>query len=372
MKKVLFCATVVKTHINVFHTPYLQWFKEHGYETYVCAKNDYSPNECVIPYCDHFIEIPFSRSPFSADNVRAFSRLRKLIKKEKFDLIHCHTPTAGVISRLAAAGMRKHGTKVFYTAHGFHFYKGSSLLSKLVFYPAEWLCSFFTDVLILINDEDYELAITHLHAKKAVKMNGVGIDFQKFVCGDRSKSEIRAELNIPGDVPVLLNVGELIERKNQGFLIKTLSDIENAFLVICGSGRLENDLSELAEKYGVSDRVIFAGFRSDIPNIMKASDIFVFPSLQEGLPIALAEAMACSMPCIASDIRGCRDLIVNGINGLLFSLNNQDEFIKSVTQLFEDSMLRRELGIQAAHTAAKYGISRVLPEMAELYTKNLK
>src|SRR5690625_2709893 len=118
MKKVLFVATVVKTHIMSFHIPYLKWFKENGYETYVCAKNDYQfEDQCVIPFCDNFYNLPFERSPIKFNNILAYNQLRKIIEYYKFDIIHCHTPMGGVLTRLAARKVRENGTKVFYTAH---------------------------------------------------------------------------------------------------------------------------------------------------------------------------------------------------------------------------------------------------------------
>ena len=128
MKKVLFVATVVKTHINAFHLPFLKMFKENGWETAVCAKNDFeNPEDCNIPHCDKFFDTPFERFPFKPNNIKAFFALRKLIKREQYDIIHCHTPSGGVLARLAAIGTKKKGCRVMYTAHGFHFFKSAPM-----------------------------------------------------------------------------------------------------------------------------------------------------------------------------------------------------------------------------------------------------
>ena len=127
MKKVLFVATVVKTHIMEFHIPYLKMFKEMGWETVVAARNDYeNPADCVIPYCDTYYNIPFERNPLKLGNLKAYTDLKKVIDGGGYDIIHCHTPVGAMLTRLAAKQARKNGTKVFYTAHGFHFYKGVS------------------------------------------------------------------------------------------------------------------------------------------------------------------------------------------------------------------------------------------------------
>ena len=155
-KKVLFTATVVKTHINVFHLPYLKWFKEQGYEVHVAAKNDFVNEPCTIPHCDKFYDINFARFPFSNANIEAYKQLKKIITENDYDIIHCHTPVAGVLTRLAARNCKN--TTVIYTAHGFHFFKGAPLLNWLIYYPVERFCARFTDKLITINKEDYERA----------------------------------------------------------------------------------------------------------------------------------------------------------------------------------------------------------------------
>lgn len=158
VKKVLFVATVVKTHIMEFHIPYLKMFKEHGWETAVAARNDYeNPDDCVIPYCDSYYDIPFERSPIKPGNITSYKKLKKIIGEGAYDILHCHTPVGAMIARLAAIKARKKGTRVIYTAHGFHFFKGAPLLNWLIYFPVEWICSFLTDTLITINQEDYAL-----------------------------------------------------------------------------------------------------------------------------------------------------------------------------------------------------------------------
>lgn len=175
MKKVLFVATVVKTHIMEFHIPYLKMFKEMGWETAVAAKNDYEvPEDCVIPYCDTYYNIQFERNPMALGNIKAYKCLKKVIDEGEYDIIHCHTPVGAMMTRLAAKQARKKGTKVLYTAHGFHFFKGASAVNWLVYYPVEKWLSRYTDVLITINKEDYARAQT-FKAGKVCYVPGVGI-----------------------------------------------------------------------------------------------------------------------------------------------------------------------------------------------------
>lgn len=212
-KKVLFVATVVKTHINTFHLPFLKMFKEHGWEVHVAAKNDFIGEPCVIPNCDQYFDINFMRSPFSKQNFSAYKQLRKIILENKYDIIHCHTPVAGVLARLAARNSKD--TTVIYTAHGFHFYKGAPLLNWLIYYPVERFCARFTDKLITINKEDYNRAKSWSLRDngKVYYVPGVGVDIEKFNKKSIDREDKRKELGIKEDEKVILSVGELIKRK---------------------------------------------------------------------------------------------------------------------------------------------------------------
>ena len=311
-KKVLFTATVVKTHINVFHLPYLKLFKEQGYEVHVAAKNDFVNEPCIIPYCDKFYDINFARFPFSKANIKAYKQLKKIIKENNYNIIHCHTPVAGVLTRLAARNSKD--TTVIYTAHGFHFFKGAPLLNWLIYYPVERFCARFTDKLITINKEDYERA-QHFKLRKNGKVyyvSGVGIDIEKIRNTKVDVQQKKKELGIPENLPVLLSIGELIKRKNHETVLIALSKLKSYDFVylICGRGILAEYLQEQVKQLGLTDKVKFLGFRKDIAELCKTADLFIFPSYQEGLPVALMEAMAAELPAIASNVRGNRDLIV--------------------------------------------------------------
>ena len=292
MKKVLFVATVVKTHIMEFHVPYLKMFKEMGWETAVAARNDYeNPTDCKIPFCDHYYNIPFERDPLKTGNVRAYKDLKKIIDSGHYDIIHCHTPVGAALTRLAAIGARKHGTKVFYTAHGFHFYNGAPLVNWLIYFPVEWLCSFWTDTLITINKEDYERAKRCLHAKRVEYVPGVGIDVKRFAETKIDRAAKRRELGVPEDAVMLLSVGELNENKNHSVVIHALSKLNNSSIhyAIAGRGPLNMYLKTLSDKLGVEKQVHFLGYRNDVPELYKAADICMFPSIREGQGIAAIE-----------------------------------------------------------------------------------
>lgn len=370
-RKVLLVATVVKIHVNVFHIPCLKMFQEQGWETWVCSRNDYdNPKECVIPYCDHYVDIPFERNPLKPGNVKAYKMLREITEKEQFDLIYCHTPVGAMLARLAGISARKKGTKVIYMAHGFHFYNGAPLLNWMIYYPAEKFLSRFTDGLITINQEDFQRA-QKFYAGKTVLIPGVGIDLDKFQKKEPARQEIRNKLGIPESKIILMSVGELTKRKNHMVVIEALARLKeyNILYVICGDGPLKAQLRAKAEELGVRDRLKLLGFRKDIAELHKAADIFVFPSLQEGLPVAVMEAMASGLPIVASKIRGNEDLISNNQGGFLVKPKDSEQVAKAIEKMIQNPKKRGKMEERNLENIAKYGQETVLQKMDEFFNE---
>ncbi len=373
-KKVLYVATVVKTHIMEFHIPYLKMLKGMGWETAVAARNDYeNPEDCVIPYCDTYYDVPFERNPLKPGNIKAYKQLKKIIDEGQYDIIHCHTPVGAMLTRLAAKDARKKGSKVIYTAHGFHFYKGAPLINWIVYYPVEKWLSRYTDVLITINKEDYERAKRKFHAKRIEYVPGVGIDTKKFSNKIGERDEKRNELGINNSSFLLLSVGEIIPRKNHSVVLdalaefKTAGELDDIQYIICGRGPLENELKEKAIALGISDHVHLLGYRTDVSEIYTASDLFIFPSLQEGLPVALMEAMASGVPVICSDIRGNTDLIENGTSGEVVS-TKAHSIANAIVKLRDNEEIRQQYKYKAEKTIKHFDLSSIEPEIRDIYT----
>lgn len=369
MKKILYVATVVKTHIMEFHIPYLQMLKEEGWHTEVAAKNDYdNPSDCVIPYCDEYYDVPFGRNPFKPSNLKAYKELKKIINEGKYDIVHCHTPVGAMLTRLASKKARKNGTKVIYTAHGFHFYKGAPLLNWLVYYPVEKFLSRFTDVLVTINKEDYERAKEKFHAQKVEYIPGIGVNINKFSRETCGREEKRKELGIPEDVKVLLSVGELNQNKNQRIVIEALPQLKDCVYVICGSGPLMDEYRQLAQDLGVSDRLMLAGYRSDVAEFYHMADVFVFPSFREGLPVAVMEAMAAQLPVVAARNRGTNDLLEG--SRLRFDADNGAELKEKLeAALYEDC--RDEVKRNSA-VLQRFSLVNTKKRMKEIYDECLR
>ncbi|TGY90912.1 glycosyltransferase [Petralouisia muris] len=265
--------------------------------------------------------------------VDAYKQVKKLCNERKYKMIHCHSPIGGVIARFAARKARHYGTKVIYTAHGFHFYKGAPIKNWLIFYPIEKICSKWTDVLISINNEDYKLAKERFYAKKVTYVPGVGIDTKKFRSNLIDIEAKRAELGVGTNDIMVLSVGELSQGKNHEIVIKALKKLNNPQMkyFICGKGELESYLIGLIKEFNLESQVKLLGYRTDVSELCQSADLFVFPSHQEGLPVALMEAIACQIPVICSNILGNRELVKS--KGCLFDDNNVDSLVECLKRV---------------------------------------
>lgn len=368
MKKVLFTATV-DTHILAFHVPYLKYFKEQGYEVHVATNGD-----APIPYCDKKIKICIERSPFKLRNLKAINQLKRVIDEEQYDIIHTHTPMGSVITRLAARKARKRrNTKVIYTAHGFHFYKGAPVINWLIYYPVERILSKYTDVLITVNEEDYERAKKSFKANKIRLIHGVGVDENKFniEMKEIEKKELRNSLGINEDDFVIINVGELNKNKNQILLIEAMRSIKNSETkikaLIAGKGELEEEYRRKIDEYGLQDTVKLLGYRTDIPQLLKISDCLTSLSYREGLPVNVIEGIVIGIPVIATNCRGNRDLIEDGVNGFCMEKNDVESLIKVIEMIKKGEMSLDN----RVDTNTRYYLSNIKEQYIQIYEEVL-
>lgn len=369
MKKVLFVATVVKAHINVFHLPVIKWFKEQGWQVDVAAKNDYEDNvECNILNVDHFYEVPFFRNPFASANILAYKQLKELINNNNYDIIHCHTPVGGAVGRLAAREARKRGTKVVYTAHGFHFSKESPKKNWLIFYPIERELAKHTDVLITINNEDYEVA-KKFRANQIELVHGVGMDLNKVNSLQIDKEAFRRKIGLDQDAYIILSIGELNNNKNHIVILEALSQINdpNIHYIICGRGKNEKILLKKSKEYGLEKQVHLMGFRDDVLNFYQIADLFAFPSKREGLSLALMEAMASGLPAIVSKIRGNTDLIIQNKGGLLIDIKSPSDIATKISTIKNDNNFLIKSSYYNKEKIKQYSLEKVINEMAKIY-----
>ena len=373
-------TATVPSMIGQFNMSNIQLLQNMGYEVDVaCDFNDNSVwtdkrikkfiDELDEKHINHF-QIDYSRNPIDIKrSVKAYKQLHKLFKDRCYAFSHCHTPVASVICRVVSYRMK---VKCIYTAHGFHFYKGAPLKNWLIFYPIEKILSYWTDTLITINKEDYERAKKSFKAKNVEYVPGIGIDIDridKVIC-DRDK--VRRELGVLENDIMLFSVGELSSRKNHEVVIRAIKKINNKNIkyFIAGQGVLKDELTKLIHFYNLQNQVYLLGFRTDIIELCKASDIFVFPSKQEGLPVALMEAIACKIPVICSKIRGNNDLVICEKNGLLFDVNKKDadtELALCIDKLVSSEALCSSLEKQMYRSLQSYRIEIVNQYMKKIY-----
>lgn len=393
MKRVLIITTI-SGFVPQFEMNNVHILQELGYQVHY-ASNFNNPHYGLDNHRLDFSgiirhQIDFVRSPFYIQkNINAYRQLLELLERIPFDVVHCHTPMGGVLGRVAVRHIcrkwervkqkigKKKRIKVIYTAHGFHFFLGAPLLNWLLYYPIERWLAYNTDILITINEEDYQRA-KKFRLKKTIgkkrqvwKVNGVGIDIESYqnILVDWEKK--REEFGIPKDAYVLISVGELSRRKNHQIVIKTLASIrekckeKKIFYLICGEGTQRKKLLRLIQRKNLKSMVQLLGYRTDIKELLSVSDCFIFPSKQEGLPVALMEALAIGLPCICSDVRGNIDLIQEG-NVKLFHVKSKKQCREAILKEIDEKNSERRIE-RKLYYKNKYDKKQVCKIMRTIY-----
>lgn len=369
--KVLLTATV-QSHICQFHKPLIEVLHQHGCEVHVAARDNLAEkNGLKLDFVEKVHNIPFARSPKSADNIKAYRQLKKIIKEEKYDIIHCNTPMGGIVTRLAARKARKTGTKVYYTAHGFHFYKGAPKKNWIVFYPIEKLFSKITDKLITINCEDYELASKKFHTE-VFYIHGVGVDERRYCpVSDEQKRILRQKMGYAIDQKVILCIGELLPNKNQTMAIKMMKHVieiyPDAVLLLAGNGPEKEKLEQSINDFEMQDSVKLLGYCTCLEKYQQIADLLVSCSKREGLPLNIVEAMLSANPVVASKNRGHCELVQNDKNGYLVDVDDVAAMSKYVKNLLSDDKKGIEMGEKARKFAEQYGFNAVKKELEYIY-----
>lgn len=364
--KILYVANI-HNHFKTFHKPYIEMLKSMGCEVHVAANGEDLIEEADV---QHYIDI--QRTPFSLNNIKAYMQLKRIIEREKFDIVHAHTPMGGILGRFASSKERKKGMRVIYTSHGFHFCKGGPLKNWILYYPIEKFMARYTDIIITINKEDTKLA-KRLKIKQQYCIPGIGIDLDRFksTSNKNDKTKKRLEIGVDSDEFLLLSIGDLSVRKNHQIVIKALSHLNDLKIkyVICGVGEELHHLENLAKQLGVSDKVKFLGFRRDIHALLVASDAFVFPSLWEGLGMAGIEAMASGVPVIASNRHGIKDYAMANQTALLCNPNHEGEFVQAIRKIAGNNELSNHLTSNAYSVIQKFRLSESEKAMRHIYGK---
>lgn len=369
--KVLLVATV-QSHICQFHRPLVGMLHQQGAQVHATARDNLAEkNGLSIAFVDRVFNIPFSRSPASPANIKAYRMLKAVIDCGGYDVVHCNTPVGGVVGRLAARAARKKGCKVFYTAHGFHFCHGSPFRNWLLYYPLEKMLARWTDTLLTITDEDYQLARRKFKTDVR-RIHGVGVNPSRFYPLTSGQiAEMRAMLGFGEQDFLLLSVGELLRNKNQQALIRAVAllkgEIPGLKLLLAGNGPLRGELEGLAGSLGLQGQVLFLGYQPAIEKYTAICDIAVSASFREGLPLNIMEAMRCGKPVVASINRGHRELVRDGETGFLVGADDISAFSDRIKRLYEDFSLRKAMSESAVIKVETYTNTAVVNELFKVY-----
>lgn len=366
-EKILILASVASM-IDQFNMSNIHILLSMNYEVHV-ACNFEKGNTCNQEKIDKlknrlnelnvkYYQIDFTRSVFKIfEDIKAYKQVKKILKENNYKFIHCHSPIGGAIGRVIC---KSTNTKCIYTAHGFHFFKGAPLKNWLIFYPIEKWLSKYTDTLITINKEDYNRAKNKFKMKKIEYVPGIGLNIEKFELKAFDRNSYRNKLGYNNNDFIILSVGELNKNKNHKVVLKAISKLHNPNIkyIIAGQGELKEYLLDLAKRLKIENQVQLMGFRNDIPQLLKISDLYILPSIREGLNVSLMEAIVSHLPCLANDIRGNDDLVTED-RGILVNVNDTDK-LKECIEFFYINPFIPNRNIKEEYTFSQNNVNKLM------------
>ena len=365
MKKVLYVTTVSRT-INAFLVPHINMLLDNGYEVHCACSIDKPVDEELQRRGVKIFEVPFSRNPLGIGNIKAFIKLEELQRINNYDIVHVHTPIAAIYGRLLKLSFPS--LRTIYTAHGYHFLKGGSKLGWLLYYPIEKIMAKFTDVIININKEDYEITKEKLRPKKCYLLNGVGLDLREYKkLSSKEIQEKRKEFGLNDKDFVVLMIAEINKNKNHIQLINAMDILKDKYpniKVLCiGDGTLKESVEKQINLKNLQNNIFMLGYRLDVNKLINISDIGILLSYREGLPRNIMEFMACGRKVIATDIRGCRDLICNDRVGTLVKIDDYEATAKAIEKYY----VLNDKSFKIQEEIKKYDIENVNSELLKIY-----
>ena len=365
MKKVLYVTTVSRT-INAFLIPHINMLLDNGYEVHCACSIDKPVDKELQRRGVKIFEVPFSRNPLGIGNIKAFIKLEELQRINDYDIVHVHTPIAAIYGRLLKLNFPS--LRIIYTAHGYHFLKGGSKLRWILYYPIEKIMAKFTDVTININKEDYEITKEKLKPKKCYLLNGVGLDLDKYKkLSSKEIQEKRKEFGIKDKDFVVLMIAEINKNKNHIQLINAMDILKYKYpniKVLCiGDGTLKESLEKQIILRNLQNNIFMLGYRLDVNKLINISDIGILLSRREGLPRNIMEFMACGRKVIATDIRGCRDLICDETIGTLVNVDDYESTAKAIEKYY----ILNDKSFEVSEEIRKYDIDSINSELLKIY-----
>lgn len=365
MKKILYVTTVSRT-INAFLIPHIEMLLSKGYKVDCACATDKSIDKRLLAKGVKVYEVPFTRSPFGIGNFKAFRRLLEIQRINNYDIVHVHTPIASIYGRLMKNTFEN--LKIIYTAHGYHFLQGGSKIAWCLYYPIEKIMAKITDVTININREDYEITKNKLKPKKCYLVDGVGLNLEEYKQISQEKIILKKkELGLREEDFVVIMIAELNENKNQIQLLKAMELLKvkypNIKVISVGEGSKLEELKSEAKERGIENNIIFLGFRKDINELINISDIGVLLSYREGLPRNIMELMANGRKVIATNIRGCRDIVWNENVGTLVAVGDYKETANAIEKYF----LGNNKIFKVPDEIKPYDVKSIVKKLNEIY-----
>lgn len=344
--------TNVSFTVKKFLLPLVDEMSKQKYDVHIACYKDQIGYEIEKEgYVVH--HIPFQRNLNVFSHLKSLLALMKLIRKERFDIVHSHTPVASLVARLSAR--LANVPLIVYTAHGFYFHENMKPIPYKINYLLEKIwAKYFTDKLFFQSKEDYELAL----AKGFQKPENL-IHINNGVSGDRfnpvlySRVKSRESLGITNE-KVIMFVGRLVREKGIVELLEAFplvrDEMKEATLMIVGDSvtgdRDGLDVEQLIQSMPMEtkERIRLLGMREDIPELLCAADLFVLPSYREGLPRSIIEAMAMGKPIVATDVRGCREEVFPDVNGYLCKAKDSSSLANTILEIMKDESKLKRFG----------------------------
>ena len=370
----LLIVTTVPITLRSFLLPYALFFRTKGWQVDAAAHSVSDDTDCVTTF-SAVHNIQWHRNPLHWANVLAMRALKRLVIGNAYDIVHVHTPVAAFLTRLALRKLRAEGrVKVVYTAHGFHFYTGSSFASQWLYGGLEKLAAKWMDALVVINQEDEQAAKNKLHIEpfRLLAMPGIGIQPECYQVSTNITA-VKSGLELPVNTRIILVVGELNTNKRPLNVLDAFRELEckDTVLLFAGDGPLKETLQAAVNRYGLKERVRLLGLRTDIPELLAVSSMLVLVSVREGLPRCVLEALAARVPVIGSDIRGTSDLLGGGC-GILTLLGDQKAVAMAMKEVLQGGSDIQSMVEQASNKIKYYSIDHLLVLHEQLYEKLLK
>ena len=372
----LLIASAVPATLHAFLLPYAAHYRARGWRVDAAA-NGAADDPGLVDAFDAVHHVPWTRRPADPVNLTvATSRLRGLVARERYDLVHAHDPVAAFVARFALRRLRhRTGTRMIYTAHGFHFFEGNAPLKNLLYRSLEALAARWTDHLIVINQEDLAAARRLPVAGDVTYMPGIGIDRARYrpdAVDDADVRRVRAELGLTDDQRLLLMVAELNPGKRHRDAVAAVARAGPEVVLACaGVGPLEHDIRRQAAELGIEDRVLLLGFRRDVATLLRASFAEILPSEREGLPRCLMEASCLERAVIATRIRGVSELVEDGVTGILADVGDVGALASAIRKLASDPDAAAEMGRRGRAAMGRFDLATVIALHDELYERAL-